>query len=165
MLIIKSYLRYKCNCVYSYLCLFTVWYLLLFSILCNSLINNLISSWENSAFVCFAAAIISHYKLAFSFYQVPITAGWTEASRYERLAWHLSTWPAVWLEHRSCIQVPTAFDIAFAYIQWSDGIWLPLGHVDHSHICCIIKYITYYMCWCDFYFQSISIYTLLACDP
>ena len=35
---------------------------------------------ENSAFAHFAAAIANHYNLAFSFHQVPITAGWTEAS-------------------------------------------------------------------------------------
>ena len=40
---------------------------------------SLISSGENSAFVHFAAAIANHYNLGFSFHQVPITAGWTEA--------------------------------------------------------------------------------------
>ena len=33
-----------------------------------------------SAFAHFAAAIANHYNLAFSFHQVPITAGWTEAA-------------------------------------------------------------------------------------
>ena len=37
----------------------------------------------------FAAAIANHYYLAFLFHQVPITAGWTAASWYERLAQHL----------------------------------------------------------------------------
>ena len=48
----------------------------------------LTSSGENSAFACFAAAIANHYNSAFSFHQVPITAGWTEAVWYERLAQH-----------------------------------------------------------------------------
>ena len=37
-------------------------------------------SGENSAFAHFAAAIANHYNLVFSFHQVPITAGWTEAA-------------------------------------------------------------------------------------
>ena len=62
---------------------------------------SLISSGENSAFAHFAAAIANHYNLAFSFHQVPITAGLTEAAWYERLAKHLYTWPAAWLEQRA----------------------------------------------------------------
>ena len=50
----------------------------------------------NSAFAHFAAAIANHYNLAFSFHQVPITTGWTEAVWYERLAQHLYTWPSAW---------------------------------------------------------------------
>ena len=46
----------------------------------NTLFYSLISSGENSAFAYFAAAIANHYNLAFSFHQVPITAGWTEAA-------------------------------------------------------------------------------------
>ena len=41
---------------------------------------SLISSGENSAVAHFAAAIVNHYNLAFSFHQVPITAGWTEVA-------------------------------------------------------------------------------------
>ena len=59
----------------------------------------------------FAAAIANHYNLAFSFHQVPITAGWTEAAWYERLAQHLYTWPAAWLEHQSPIQVLTGLGV------------------------------------------------------
>ena len=55
----------------------------------NSLLYSFISSWEKSAFVHFAAAIASHYNLAFLFHRVPITAGWTEVAWYERLARHL----------------------------------------------------------------------------
>ena len=58
----------------------------------NSFLYSLISSGENSAFAHFAAAIANHYNLAFSFHQVPITAGWTEAAWYERLAQRLYTW-------------------------------------------------------------------------
>ena len=46
----------------------------------GTLSYSLISSGENSAFAHFAAAIANHYNLAFSFHQVPITAGWTEAA-------------------------------------------------------------------------------------
>ena len=46
----------------------------------NTLFNSLIPSGGNSAFVHFAAAIANHYNLTFSFHQVPITAGWTEAA-------------------------------------------------------------------------------------
>ena len=60
---------------------------------------------ENSTFAHFAAAIANHYNLAFSFHQVPITAGWTKEAWYERLAQHLYTWPTAWLEHRSPIRV------------------------------------------------------------
>ena len=42
-------------------------------------IYTLISSGENSVFAHFAVAIANHYNLAFSFHQVPITAGSTEA--------------------------------------------------------------------------------------
>ena len=52
----------------------------------NSLVYSLISSGENSAFARFAAALDNHYNLAFSFHQVPITAGWTDAAWYERFA-------------------------------------------------------------------------------
>ena len=41
---------------------------------------SLISSGENSAFVHFGVATANHCNLAFSFHQVPITAGWTEAA-------------------------------------------------------------------------------------
>ena len=44
----------------------------------NSFLYSLISSGEDSAFAHFAANIANHYKLAFSFHQVPITAGWTK---------------------------------------------------------------------------------------
>ena len=44
----------------------------------GTFLYSLISSGENSAFVQFDAAIANHYNLAFSFHQVPITAGWTE---------------------------------------------------------------------------------------
>ena len=57
----------------------------------GTLSYSLISSGENSAFAHFAAAIANHYNLAFSFHQVPITAGWTEAAWYERLAQYLHT--------------------------------------------------------------------------
>ena len=56
---------------------------------------SLISAGKNSAFAHFAAAIGSHYCLIFSFHEVPITAEWTEAARYERLVQHLYTWLAV----------------------------------------------------------------------
>ena len=48
------------------------------------------ASGENTAFSHFAAAIVNHYNSVFSFHQIPITTGWTEAARYERLATHLS---------------------------------------------------------------------------
>ena len=67
---------------------------------------SLISSGENSAFAHFAAAIANHYNSAFSFHQVPITAGWTEASWYERLAQHLCTWPTAWLD-RAAVTHPS----------------------------------------------------------
>ena len=48
----------------------------------------------------------------FSFHQVPITAGWTEAAWYERLTQHLYTLPPEWLEHWSPIQVLTWLCVA-----------------------------------------------------
>ena len=45
----------------------------------NSFLYSLISSKENSAFAHFAAAIASHYKLAFSFHQVPISSSYQNA--------------------------------------------------------------------------------------
>ena len=78
----------------------------------NSLLYSLIFPMENSACAHFAATIANHYNLAFLFYQVPITAGWTEVAWYERLTWHLYTWLAAWLEHRSLIQVLTGLGIA-----------------------------------------------------
>ena len=50
--------------------------------------------------------------LHFSFHQVPITAGWTEAAWYERLAQHPYTWPAAWPEHQSPIQALTRLGVA-----------------------------------------------------
>ena len=66
--------------------------------------------WENSAhFLQLLPFTILHC----SFHQVPITAGWTEAAWYERLAQHLYTWPTAWLEHRrSPIQVLTGLGVA-----------------------------------------------------
>ena len=82
------------------MCVFIVWYPLEFSRLhtiytwyWNSLLYNLISSGEKSAFAQFAPAIANHYNLAFSFHQVPITAGWRLTAWYEKLAQHLYTWP------------------------------------------------------------------------
>ena len=46
----------------------------------GTLSYSLISSGEHSAFAHFAAAVANHYNLAFSFHQVPITIGWTEAA-------------------------------------------------------------------------------------
>ena len=62
----------------------------------NSLLYTLISFGENSTFAHFSAAIANHYNLAFLFHQVPITAVWTEAVWYERLAQHFYTWLSVW---------------------------------------------------------------------
>ena len=45
---------------------------------------------ENTSFSHSAATIVNHYNSVFSFHQRPITTGWTEATRYERLAPHLS---------------------------------------------------------------------------
>ena len=67
---------------------------------------SLLISGKNSAFAHFAAAIANHYNSAFSFHQVPITAGWTEAVWYERLAQHLYTWPVVWLD-RAAVTHPS----------------------------------------------------------
>ena len=60
--------------------LFIVWYRLEFSrlhnlhpLLWNSLLYNLISSGENSAFAHFAAAVANNYNLAFLFHQVSNT--------------------------------------------------------------------------------------------
>ena len=73
----------------------------------NTLFYSLISSWENSAFAHFATAIANHYNSAFSFHQVPITAGLTEAAWYERLAQHLYTWPVAWLD-RAAVTHPSS---------------------------------------------------------
>ena len=70
----------------------------------GTLLCGRISSGKKSAFVHFAAVIANHYSLAFSFHQVPISAGpagWTEAAWYERFARHLCIWPAAWLEHQA----------------------------------------------------------------
>ena len=64
------------------------------------------------------AAIANHYNLAFSFHQVPITAGWTKAAWFERLAQHLYTWPTRTLEHQS----PNR-----AQRYSTSVIWLPLA--------------------------------------
>ena len=71
---------------FSRLCNLHPWYW-------NSLLFSLISSGENSAFTHVAAATANPSNLAFLFYQVRITAEWTEAAWYERLAQHLYTWP------------------------------------------------------------------------
>ena len=79
-------------------CMFIVWYSLESSRLRilhpwyrNSVLYSLISSrgiQHLGTFCAFATAIENHYNLAFSFHQVPITAGWTEAAWYDRLAQH-----------------------------------------------------------------------------
>ena len=70
----------------------------------NTLLYGLISSGKNSAHFL---QPLPFPILHFLFHQVSITAGWTEAELFERLAQHLYTWPAVRLEHRSPIQVLT----------------------------------------------------------
>ena len=52
----------------------------------NSLLYSLISYGENSAFSHFATAIVNNYNLAFSFHQIHIAFGWSEAAWYERFA-------------------------------------------------------------------------------
>ena len=102
------------------MCMFIVWYPIEFSRLhnlhpwyWNSLLHGLISSGENSAhFLQLLPFTILHCW----FHQVPITAGWTEAAWYERLAQHLYPWPAAWLEHRSPIQVLTGLSVAYASV-------------------------------------------------
>ena len=116
----------------------------------NTLLYSLISSGENSAFALFAAALASHYNLAFSLHQVPIIAGWTEATWYdERLAQHL--WPAEWLEHRNQALALlnfsdlkwTGFHSAMCYHQQSNWltkffVMLESGAVVWSIHCCIL---------------------------
>ena len=93
------------------MCTFIVWYTIEFSRLhnlhswyWNSLLYDLISSGENSAhFLQLMPFTILHSP--FYFHQILITAGWTEAAWYQRLAQHLHTRPAAWREHRSPIQV------------------------------------------------------------
>ena len=53
-------------------------------------------------FTAYSASNAIH-NLHFSFHQVPITAGWTEAAWYERLDQHLYIWLAARLKHRSPI--------------------------------------------------------------
>ena len=91
----------------------------------TSSLYSLTSSREKSAFAHFAAAITNHCNSAFSFYQIPITAGWTETAWYERLAQHLYAGLTVWLEQWSPIQVLTGMLSRHLY----DGNWLPLAHV------------------------------------
>ena len=82
------------------MCMFIVWYLFLLRRLLNlhpwyrnSLCLSLISTEVNSAFARFVAAIANHYNLHHNFHQIPITAGWTQAAWYERVAQHLYKWP------------------------------------------------------------------------
>ena len=59
----------------------------------NSLLYCLISCGENSVHFL---QLMPFTVLHVSFHQIPITAGWTEAAWYERLAQHSYTWPAAW---------------------------------------------------------------------
>ena len=95
----------------------------------NSLLYSLISSGKDSAFAHFAAAIASHYRLAFSFHQLPITAGWTEAAWYERLAQHLHMASSV---TRTPANHPSTNQARRSKLQWSHRNWLPwpCGWVD-----------------------------------
>ena len=104
------------------MCVFIVWYPHEFSRLhnlhpryWNSLLYSLISSGENSAhflqLMPFTCTI-----LQLSFHQVPITAGWAEAVRNEKLAWHFYTWPAVGIEPQtfwSWVQCPIHWATCF----------------------------------------------------
>ena len=113
------------NQLLIYMCVFIVWYPLfsadhnLHPWYWNSLLYSLISSGENSAFVHFATDIAG--------YQVPTTAGWTEAAWYERLVRHLYTWPAVRLQHQSPIRVLTSTNHCSTSVIWRE--LLPLNHV------------------------------------
>ena len=73
---------------------------------------------ENLAFAHFAVATAKYYNLGFLFHQLPITAGWTEAVWYERLAQHLYTWLAAWLEHGSPVQVLTSAPCCLTSVIW-----------------------------------------------
>ena len=82
---------------------------------------NLISFGESSAFPHFAAAIPFHYNLAFSFHQVPMTAGWTEAAWHERFARHVFTWPAAWTEHQPMTgSHPSKYQLGLALLNFGD---------------------------------------------
>ena len=87
------------------MCMFIVWHPIKFSWFhnlhpwyWNSLLYSIISSEENSAHFLKTMPFTS---LHFSFHQVPITVGWTEAAWYERLTQHLYTWPRVAVTHPS----------------------------------------------------------------
>ena len=109
----------KCKCV----CLYqVVWYPLEFSRphnlhpwYWNSLLCNLISSGKNSAHFL---QLMLFTILQLLFHQVPITAVLTEVAWYERLAWHLYTWSAAWLVHRSPIEVLTGCHLTS--VMWQE---------------------------------------------
>ena len=73
----------------------------------------LLHSWySNTLFTVSFAAVANHYNAAFSFHQVAITAGWTEAVWNEKFGWHCYTWRAMWIEFQtfwSQVQCPIHF--------------------------------------------------------
>ena len=86
-----------------WMCMLIVWYPLKFSIhnlhpwYWNSLWYCLISSGENSAYIL----QIMPFTILHFFPPASHHCWWTEAAWYERLAQHLYTWPAAWLEQYS----------------------------------------------------------------
>ena len=117
------------------MCMFIAWYPLEFSRLhnlCPWYWNSLMGShllWGE--FWAFSAANAIHKS---PFFVSPGTHHcWVDRGG---MIWEACPTPlrmaAVWLEHRSPIHVLTRLSIA--ELQWSDGNWLPLGHVLPSWI-------------------------------
>ena len=122
--------------------MFIVWYSLGFSRLhnlhpwyWNSPLYSLISTGENSAFAHSAAAIANHYNLAFSFPQVPITAGWTEAAISTHLnTYHGYTWRTLSITGTYTLQYVTVF---INHIPQTKLYIKPLSHYRHfMSMCC-----------------------------
>ena len=101
--LIKSVCECECECV-----CFIVWYPIEFRRLHNlhpviGTLSCTVSSPLRRIQHIFCSYCHSQFSIVHSTWYPSLL--WTEAAWYERLAQHLYTWQAAWLEHRSPIQV------------------------------------------------------------
>ena len=101
----QSLIKCKCKCLQSYIPLNSTDFTIYTSGIGTLSLIQCHLLWGEFSFCTLCCSYSHHYNLAFSFHQVPITAGWTEGVWYEGLAQQLYTWPVSWPCGATCVGV------------------------------------------------------------